>query len=76
MGLDVDLVEIDQSNWEEVVDLGLDRDQEDFVASNAYSLAEAAYDDNCFPRAIRAGTTLVGFVMFASMAAEGARATT
>jgi len=71
MGFEIEIAEVDKNNWEDVVDLQLEQDQEPFVASNAYSLAEAAYDEDCFPRAVYAGTSAVGFVMFASMASAG-----
>lgn len=65
------LAPIDKTNWETVVDLELEEAQEHFVASNAYSLAEAAYETACTPFAVYAGDEIVGFVMFASLAAEG-----
>jgi N-acetyltransferase len=37
---------------------------EEFVASNAVSLAQASVSANAVPRAVYAGETLVGFVMF------------
>jgi RimJ/RimL family protein N-acetyltransferase len=37
---------------------------EEFVASNAVSLAQASVSANAVPRAVYAGDTLVGFVMF------------
>lgn len=65
------LASIDKSNWESVVELELEKAQENFVASNAYSLAEAAYDSDCAPLAIYADDEIVGFVMYASLASEG-----
>src|SRR3712207_8631808 len=37
-------------NWEEVVDLELHDSQEDLVASNLYSVAEAQFDPDARPR--------------------------
>ena len=67
----VRLTPIDKNNWEAVVDLELETAQEHFVASNAFSLAEAAYDKACVPHAVYAGDEIVGFVMYASLAGDG-----
>lgn len=71
MSAQISLAVIDQSNWEDIVDLQLEESQETYVSSNAYSLAEAAYSKECVPRAIFAGATPVGFVMYASMQSLG-----
>lgn len=67
----VTLRQIDETNWEDVVDLELTESQEPFVASNAYLLAEAAYDKHCAPLAIYADDEVVGFIMYACMAEDG-----
>ncbi len=67
----VTLRQVDEANWEDVVDLELTESQEPFVASNAYSLAEAAYDKHCTPLAIYADDKVVGFIMYACMAEDG-----
>ena len=46
-----------------VLRLRTTKEQEKFVATNAASLAEAAYNRHAWPRAIYAGETPVGFVM-------------
>jgi diamine N-acetyltransferase len=50
-------------NVYEVMRLHVSKEQEQFVADNARSLAEAAYNQFAWPRAIYAGETPVGFVM-------------
>ena len=62
---------IDKRNWEEVVNLEVAESQRGFVASNAYSLAEAAYTENSFPRAIYANNQAVGFAMYESLENDG-----
>ena len=52
---DVELRDVTAENWQAVADLELDADQQDLVASNAYSLAEARYDPDARPRAVYAG---------------------
>ncbi len=61
---EVRLAEVTADNWRDVVALELDADQRDLVASNLYSLAEASFTPLARPRAIYAGTRLVGFLMY------------
>lgn len=60
----VRLTDVTADNWREVVALELDDGQSDLVASNLYSLAEAKFTPLARPRAIYAGTELVGFLMY------------
>lgn len=62
--MEVTLREINRSNWKECIKLNPGKDQENFVASNTYSLAQAAYEPNFYPLAIYAGEAVVGFVMY------------
>ena len=64
MPKDVRLKDVTAENWEAVADLELAEEQEDLVASNAYSLAEARFNPFARPRAIYAGRELVGFLMY------------
>mgnify|MGYP003296158768 CR=1 FL=1 len=64
----VELRTITKENLEEVLNLSVLEDQESFVSSTVYSLAEAyAYRETAFPFAIYANNTLVegavGFIM-------------
>jgi diamine N-acetyltransferase len=45
--------------------------QEDYLASNAYSIAEASFYPDYHTRAIYLGEQLVGFMMYVSLAAQG-----
>jgi diamine N-acetyltransferase len=61
---DVRLEPIDEGNVKAVFDLRVAPGQERFVASNAWSLAQAlAEHDIAWPRAIVAGDEVVGFLM-------------
>lgn len=60
----VKLKKVTADNWEEVVDLELRGSQEDLVASNLYSVAEAQFDPDARPRAVYAGKRVVGFLMY------------
>lgn len=60
------LRDVTADNWEDVVDLELEPEQREFVADNAYSLAESKFNPYCVPKAIYAGKTLVGFAMYES----------
>ncbi len=62
--MNISLRPIDQNNYEAVCDLDVAPEQDDFVASNTWSLVEAAYNRNHFIKAIYADATLVGFMMW------------
>ncbi len=61
---DVHLAPVDKDNYDAVCDLTLHQTQESYLASNLWSLVEAAYEPGCFPRAIYQQTKLVGFIMW------------
>jgi len=60
----VRLAEVTADNWQEVAALEVEDSQDDLVADNLYSLAEAKFTPLARPRAIYAGTRLVGFLMY------------
>ena len=62
--MDVELRTIDRSNWRQCVELTVSPEQRSFVASNAYSLAQAAYEPEMYPYAIYRGDEMVGFIMY------------
>ena len=59
----VSLRAVTAANLYPVLRLRTTKEQEQFVATNAASLAEAAYNRHAWPRAIYADETPVGFVM-------------
>ena len=52
------------ANFRECLKLELEPEQNEFVASNMFSLAEAKADGVSIPLAIYTGDTMVGFVMY------------
>lgn len=59
----VSLREVDDDNVSAVIDLSVSSDQEDFVAPNVKSLAQAFAARKAWVRAVYADSTPVGFVM-------------
>lgn len=57
--------DIDRYNFREVLRLSVAETQKNFVATNAYSLAQAKAQPECVPLAVYDGETLVGFTMYA-----------
>lgn len=64
------LKEVNRDNWYECVKLKVAEHQKNFVASNAFSLAQAAYEPGCIPLCIYSDDTMIGFVMFSMDKAE------
>lgn len=60
----VRLEDVTADNWRAVTRLELTEEQKHLVASNVYSLAQAKFEPQARPRAIYAGSTLVGFMMY------------
>ena len=61
----IKLDEITADHLEVVLKLKVSKEQENFVSTTAYSLAQAyVYRENAYPFAIYADDTLVGFIMF------------
>jgi len=62
--LTVTLQKITRDNWEECIDLKVSKDQQGFIASNLYSLAEVQFLPNFEASAIYAADKMVGFTMY------------
>jgi len=62
--MDISFRPVTRANFTTVIELAVMPEQADFVASNLYSLAEAAIEPNWTPLAIYAGEDLVGFAQF------------
>jgi len=67
----IKLMKVTADNWEEVVELELGAGQEDLVASNLYSIAEAQFDHDARPRAVYVGKRVVGFLMYEVQKTKG-----
>jgi diamine N-acetyltransferase len=66
----VELREVTRENLHPILLLQVAREQQELVASNAVSIAEAHFAPNAWFRAIYAGDVPVGFVMVADFAEE------
>lgn len=62
--MNIKLVEIDRSNWEKCCELRVAENQKRFVASNTFSLAQAAYEPDTYPMGIFLDNEMVGFLMW------------
>ena len=58
---------VDEDNWTDVAEMELPSEQEDYVASNLWSIAESKFDPTMRPLAIYDGKKLVGFLMYQSL---------
>ncbi len=60
----VSLRQVTKSNYEQVCDLDVSEEQQDYVASNMWSLVESSFNDGYETRAIYLGEEPVGFFMW------------
>ena len=60
----VRLEDVTKANFIEVCFLTVHPEQIHFIASNAFSLAQAKYQEECIPKAIYVNDNLVGFLMY------------
>lgn len=63
--MNVTLRAVTRDNFEAITDLELLPHQEDYLASNSYSIAQASFHPHLKTRAVYADETLVGFMMYA-----------
>ena len=62
--MEVQLKEILYEHFHEVIDLEIEKEQEDNLPSNLYSIAESSFSPICFTRAIWLKEEIVGFLMY------------
>lgn len=62
--MNIELRLIDKENMYDVIELEVEDEQKDFVASNSFSLLQANYEENLYPFAIYRDNELVGFIMY------------
>lgn len=55
---------IDKINWEEAIRLSVKEEQQTFIASNLYSIAEVQFLDNFYAKGIYLDEKMIGFTMF------------
>ncbi|MEB9898066.1 GNAT family N-acetyltransferase [Bacillus cereus] len=56
--------EVTENNWRSVASLKVAKDQQKFIESNAFSLAESKYENNATSLALYDGNTPVGYAMY------------
>ena len=62
--MNIELRPIHNQNWLKCVSLRVGTDQEKYVASNAFSLAQAAYESSYKPMGVYFQDVMVGFIMY------------
>ena len=68
--MNISLQAVTQTNYEQVCELDVTKDQEDYVACNMWSLVEAAFNTGYHTRAIYLADKPVGFLMWVAESAE------
>ncbi|PJZ19435.1 spermidine acetyltransferase, partial [Bacillus cereus] len=58
------ICEVTEKNWRSVAALNVAKDQQQFIESNAFSLAESLYEKNGTSVGLYDGETLVGYAMY------------
>ncbi len=58
------ICEVTEKNWRSVSALNVAKDQQQFIESNAFSLAESLYEGNGTSVGLYDGETLVGYAMY------------
>lgn len=58
------LKSIDKNNWEDAINLSVREDQQRFVASNLYSIAELQFLDSFYAKGIYLDDRIIGFTMY------------
>jgi len=67
----IQLRAVTRQNFVDVADLRLLDHQRDYVASNAFSIAQASFNPEMHARAIYAADEAVGFLLYADLEQEG-----
>lgn len=60
----IEIKAIDRTNYTECIELKVGEDQKGFVASNIFSLVQAAYEPDFYPLAVYADGKMVGFILY------------
>jgi len=69
--MEIQLKAVTRQNFEDITDLRLLNHQRDYLASNAFSIAQASFYPEMQTRAIYAGGELVGFLLYVDLEMEG-----
>ena len=60
----IEFRKIDKENYAECIELSVSDNQKKFVATNQYSLVEAAYEPDLYPLGIYNDSKMVGFILY------------
>lgn len=69
--MEISLREVTKDNWLDVINLQISKQQQDYVAQNAESIAESHFYDHYVNRAIYRGEEVVGFLQYYQELEEG-----
>ncbi len=69
--MEITLKEITKDNWRQCINLKVGQGQQDFVASNLYSIAESKFEPDWAALGIYQGEMMVGFTMYGRDSDEG-----
>ena len=62
--MNINFREIDKTNYNTCIMLKVAENQKDYVASNAFSLVQAAYEEGLYPLGIYDGNEMIGFLLY------------
>ncbi|HDR7799986.1 TPA: GNAT family N-acetyltransferase [Bacillus tropicus] len=62
--MNLHICEVTANNWRSVAALNVAKDQQQFIESNAFSLAESLYEENGTSVGLYDGETLIGYAMY------------
>ena len=62
--MEINFREIDKQNYNKCIDLKVGEHQNNYVASNSFSLIQAFYEDELYPLGIYYGDEMVGFLLY------------
>ena len=62
--MNIEFKQIDRTNYNECIELTLNEEQKKFVASNMFSLVQAAYEPDLYPLGIYNCNKMVGFILY------------
>lgn len=62
--MNIEFKPINRTNYNECIKLSLNEEQGKFVASNIFSLVQAAYEPNLYPLGIYNDNKMVGFILY------------
>ncbi|MCU4774985.1 GNAT family N-acetyltransferase [Bacillus wiedmannii] len=62
--MNLHICEVTSNNWREVANLSLNKDQQKFIESTAFCLAESRFEENSTSVSLYDGKQLIGYAMY------------